>query len=230
MPLYRHLSTGCACVSYGFMCKCGRNFIHTVMISWFLIVHGFSKWIAVNDHRLQADCSSCSPRNYASEELWRRYSQEALRAKATSTKMFSFWSPARSIFLKIYIIIITYGKMGCIYSTASCSCHGSEKMLVNAVVKMQWVAPHRFAQPDSRVQRRVWPTAYLAALNIEALQMHFLYLMGWLYVGKVKTDRHSCVLLAFQGLVYWYFWEIWAGFVEQHAGAIGKFRCPLTTW
>ena len=65
-----------------------------------------------------------------------------------------------------------------VYSTASCSCHVSEKMLVNAVIKMQWVAPHSFAQPDSRVQWRVWPTAYLAALNIEALQMHFLYLMG----------------------------------------------------
>ena len=50
-----------------------------------------------------------------------------------------------------------------------------EKMLVNAVVKMQWVVPFSLAQPDSRVQWRVWPTAYLAAVNIEALQMHFLY-------------------------------------------------------
>ena len=38
-------------------------------------------------------------------------------------------------------------------------------MLVNAVVKMQWVAPHSLAQPDSLVQWRVWPTAYLAAVN-----------------------------------------------------------------
>ena len=62
-----------------------------------------------------------------------------------------------------------------IYSTVSCSCHGSEKMLVNAVVKMQWVAPHSLARPDSHVQRRVWPIAYLAAMNIEALQMHFKF-------------------------------------------------------
>ena len=48
-------------------------------------------------------------------------------------------------------------------------------MLVNAVVKMQWVAPHSLAQPDLRVQQRVWPTAYLAAVNIEALQMHFTF-------------------------------------------------------
>ena len=48
-------------------------------------------------------------------------------------------------------------------------------MLVNAVDKMQWVAPHSLAQPDSRVQRRVWPTSYLAAVNIEAFQMHFTF-------------------------------------------------------
>ena len=42
-------------------------------------------------------------------------------------------------------------------------------MLVNAVVKMQWVAPHSLAQPDSCVQQRVWHTAYLAVVNIEAL-------------------------------------------------------------
>ena len=48
-------------------------------------------------------------------------------------------------------------------------------MLVNAVVKMQRVAPHSLAQPDSRVLRSVWPTAYLAAVNKEALQMHILY-------------------------------------------------------
>ena len=41
-------------------------------------------------------------------------------------------------------------------------------MLVNAVVQMQWVAPHNLAQPDLQVQRRVWPAAYL---NIEALKL-----------------------------------------------------------
>ena len=48
-------------------------------------------------------------------------------------------------------------------------------MLVNAVVKMQWVSPHSLAQPDLHVKQRVWPTACLAAVNIEALQMHFTF-------------------------------------------------------
>jgi len=37
-----------------------------------------------------------------------------------------------------------------IYSTASCSCHGSEKTLVNAVVKTQWVAPHIVSHRQTR--------------------------------------------------------------------------------
>ena len=37
-----------------------------------------------------------------------------------------------------------YGKWA-IYSTASCNSRGSKKMLVNAVVKMPWVAPHSLA-------------------------------------------------------------------------------------
>ena len=58
------------------------------------------------------------------------------------------------------------------------ACHGSEKMLMNAVVKMQCVAPHSLAQQDSRVQWRVWSTALSgssAVGHIEALHMHFLY-------------------------------------------------------
>ena len=39
---------------------------------------------------------------------------------------------------------------------------------------MQWVAPHSLPQPDSRIQWRVY-TTYLAAVNIEALQMQFTF-------------------------------------------------------
>ena len=45
---------------------------------------------------------------------------------------------------------------------------------MNAVVKMQWVALHSLAQPDSSIQWRVY-TTYLAAVNIEALQMQFTF-------------------------------------------------------
>ena len=49
-------------------------------------------------------------------------------------------------------------------------------MLVNAVVKMQWVAPHRVSHRQTRSYiTSIFTAAYLAAVNIEALQMHFTF-------------------------------------------------------
>ena len=70
----------------------------------------------------------------------------------------------------IFLLLLRMAKWA-----ASCSCHMGARRASECSIKMQWVAPHSLARPDSRVQRRVWPTAYLAAVNIEALQMDFLY-------------------------------------------------------
>ena len=52
-------------------------------------------------------------------------------------------------------------------------------MVVNAVVKMQWVVPHSLAQPGLRVQimeglvqRLIWQRC---SRSIEALQMYFTF-------------------------------------------------------
>ena len=47
------------------------------------------------------------------------------------------------------------------------------------------------------------------------VQMEVSCSIGRLCVGKMTIDGCLCVLLAFQGLVYWCFLEIWTGFVVQ---------------
>ena len=54
MPLYRHLSTGCACVLYGFMCKCGRNFCNQLFFP--LSYPGF---IVASLNELQSTTTDC---------------------------------------------------------------------------------------------------------------------------------------------------------------------------
>jgi len=77
--------------------------------------------------------------------------------------MLSFWSPACLYFWKSKLLLllrmVKWVRIMWLNHTALCSCHGSEKTLVNAVVKTQWVVPHSLTQPDSRIQQRDWPTA-----------------------------------------------------------------------
>ena len=74
-----------------------------------------------------------------------------LVAKATPIKCLVSGPPPAFIFenLKNRLLLLRMAKWA-IYSTASCSCHGSEKTLVNAVVKTQWVAPHIVSHRQTR--------------------------------------------------------------------------------
>ena len=79
-----------------------------------------------------------------------------------------------------------------VYSTASCSCRGSKKMLVNAVVKMQWVVPHSLAQPDLHIFSCYCALEFVAQLT-RCLTSYgdCFYTRAWVQGYKTSTTKQA---------------------------------------